>query len=197
MDMARQVDTLGDQEQHSHAEAAEYLEVDPKLMKGEGDEQVGATAENKEDDPGQVESGPDLLRQVYGVAHNALDKHLVTNEVTGCETQSEQPVDHGCLPLEEGFTVEGQRHATEQQAGDQGQPLAFFQLAVECKQGAVHQHRTDDQHGCRTEDASQLHALTGNIKGAGIELVDDEEQDQRDEVYELFHGGSQKRDVAA
>jgi hypothetical protein len=39
--------------------------------------------------------------------------------------------------------------------------------------------------------------VAGQVDGAWVELVDDEEQDKRDEIDELFHGGSQKRDVPA
>lgn len=39
--------------------------------------------------------------------------------------------------------------------------------------------------------------MAQNVDGAGVDLEDDEKQEQRDEVDELFHNGSQKQDVAA
>ena len=93
--------------------------------------------------------------------------------------------------------MEGQGHAAEHQAGHQSQPLAFLQLALDQEQGAVDQDGADDQHRGGAEDATQFEGLAGQFDIAGIELVDDEEQDKRDEIDELFHGGSQKRDVAA
>jgi hypothetical protein len=119
---------LRHQEHHGHAQAAEHLEVDPEVLEGEGDEQVGGAAEQEEDDPGQVQAGPDGIRQGQGVAHDAFDQHPVTDEVAAGEGQGEQPVDHRRFPFEEGFAVEGQGQAAEHQAGDQGQPLAFSSL---------------------------------------------------------------------
>jgi hypothetical protein len=39
--------------------------------------------------------------------------------------------------------------------------------------------------------------MAGDLDDAGFDFVDDEKQEQRDEVDELFHSGSQKQDVAA
>jgi len=39
--------------------------------------------------------------------------------------------------------------------------------------------------------------VAGDFHGARVQLVDDEEQQQRDEIDELFHNGSQNRDVTA
>lgn len=166
-------------------------------MIGEGDIKVGEATEQEEDDPGQVEAHPDGLGQRNGVAHDALDQRLVADEVAGGEAQGEQPVDHRRLPFEEGFAVESQGQATEHQAGGQGQPLAFFQAALGEEDRPVDHHRGGDQHGGGAEDAAQHDAVPGEFDGARLELVNDEEEDERDEVDELFHGGSQKRDVAA
>jgi len=39
--------------------------------------------------------------------------------------------------------------------------------------------------------------MAGNIDNARVDFVNDEKQQQRDEVDELFHSKSQKLDVAA
>jgi hypothetical protein len=39
--------------------------------------------------------------------------------------------------------------------------------------------------------------MAGDVDDPGIDFEDDEKQQQRDEVDELFHSGSQKQDVAA
>jgi hypothetical protein len=39
--------------------------------------------------------------------------------------------------------------------------------------------------------------MTGDVDDPWIELVDNEKQQKRDEIDELFHSGSQKQDVAA
>ena len=131
------------------------------------------------------------------MTHDAFDQQAVADEVAADKGQGEQPVDHRGFPLEEGFAVEGQGQAAEDQAGDQGQPLAFFQFALGEKQRSVDHQGTDDQHRRGAVDAAQGHLLAGNVDHAGIDFVDDEKQEQRDEVDELFHSGSQKQDVAA
>ncbi|MCY1466700.1 hypothetical protein D9M71_850880 [compost metagenome] len=50
--------------------------------------------------------------------------------------------------------MEGQGHAAEHQAGHQGQPLAFFQAALEQEDGAVDDHRADDQNRCGAENTA-------------------------------------------
>ncbi|MNJ76477.1 hypothetical protein D3C77_737630 [compost metagenome] len=70
------------------------------------------------------------------------------------EGQGEEPVHHGRLPLEEGLAVEGQGHAAEHQARRQGQPLAFFQAALEQEDGAVDDHRADDKNGGGAENTA-------------------------------------------
>ena len=79
MQMARQVDTLGDQEQHGHAQAAEDLEVDPDALVGERNEQVGRAAEQEECDPRQVQARPHRLGQGQRMAHDALDQQAVAD----------------------------------------------------------------------------------------------------------------------
>lgn len=93
--------------------------------------------------------------------------------------------------------MEGQGQATEHQAGDQGQQLPLLQLAVAQEQRAVDHHGADDQHGGGAVDPAELEAVAGEFDRARVKLVDDEEQQQRDEIDELFHSGSQKRDVTA
>lgn len=39
--------------------------------------------------------------------------------------------------------------------------------------------------------------LVSKLDGAGFDLVNDEKQDKRDEIEELFHGASHGRDEAA
>ena len=195
--MARQVDTLADQEQYGHAQAAEDLEVDPVGLEGKGHEQVGGAAEQEKHDPGYVQTHPYRLRQGQCVAHDALDQQAVTDEVAADKHQREQPVHHRGFPFKEGFAVEGQRQAAEHQAGNQREPLAFFQLALGNKDGTVDYDRTDDQHGGGTVDAPERERVTGDINDPGVEFGNDEKQQQRDEVDELFHSKSQKLDVAA
>src|SRR5690606_772203 len=121
----------------------------------------------------------------------------VADEVGGGEGGGEQPVDHRRLPFQEGLAVEGQGHATEHQAGKEGQPLTLVESARQDEEQAVDDHRTGDQHGGGAEDAAQFEGLPGELHAARVQLVDDEEQDQRDEIDQLFHGGSQARDDAA
>ena len=90
-----------------------------------------------------------------------------------------------------------QRQAAEHQAGDQGQPLAFFQFALGDEDGPVDHHGADDQHGGGAVDAAEGQFMAGEIDDPGVEFVNDEKQQQRDEVDELFHSKSQKLDVAA
>jgi len=131
------------------------------------------------------------------VAHDPLDQQAITDEVAADERQGEQPVHHRRFPFQEGFAVEGQGQAAEDQAGDQGQPLAFFQFALGNEDGAVDHHRADDEHGGGTVDAADSQLMAGQVDDPGVEFVNDEKQQQRDEVDELFHSKSQKLDVAA
>mgnify|MGYP001568749454 FL=1 len=197
MHVAGQEYPLADQKQQGHAQAAEDFEIYPELLIGEGHIQIGCTAEQEEEDPGDVQSGPDRLGQSQCMAHDALDQWAVTDEVTACECQGEQPVDHWRLPFKNGFAMESQGQAAEHQAGDQGQPLAFFQFALGDEQNTVDHERADDQHRGSAENSAYHEAVVQNVDGAGFDLVDDEKQEQRDEVDELFHNGSQKQDVAA
>ena len=93
--------------------------------------------------------------------------------------------------------MEGQGQAAEYQAGNEGQPLAFFQLALGDEDSAVDDDRADDQDGGGAVDAPERHRVTGDIDDPGVEFGNDEKQQQRDEVDELFHSKSQKLDVAA
>ena len=93
--------------------------------------------------------------------------------------------------------MEGQGQATEYQAGNQGQPLAFFQLALGDEDGAVDHDGADDQYGSGTVDAPERQLVAGDFDDPGVEFGNDEKQQQRDEVDELFHSKSQKLDVAA
>ena len=197
MQVTRQVNALCDQEHQSHAQAAEYLEVDPDALEGEGDEQVGGPTEQEKADPGDVQTGPDRIRQGQRVAHDAFDQQAVTDEVAADERQGEQPVDHRRFPFQEGFAVEGQGQAAEDQAGDQGQPLALFQLALFDEQRAVHHQGTDDQHRRGAVNTAYSHFMASDVDDPWINFENDEKQQKRDEIDELFHSGSQKQDVAA
>ncbi|CAI8786431.1 Secreted protein [Pseudomonas sp. IT-P100] len=195
--VAGQVNTLGDQEQQRHAQAAEDLEVDPVVLERERDEQVGGTAKQEERDPGDVQARPDQVRQGQRVAHDAFDQQLVTDEVAADERQRKQPVDHRGLPFQEGFAVERQGQAAEDQAGDEGQPLALFQLALLDEECAVDDQGADDQHRGGAVDASDSQLMTANVNDPWVDLENNEKQQERDEIDELFHSGSQKQDVAA
>ena len=110
------------------------------------------------------------------------------------ETRAEQPTAFGGLQL---APQHPPGHAAEQQAGCQGQPLAFLQALLHGEQGAVDHHRTGDQYASGAENTAQFNALAGEFDGAGIQLENDEKQQKRDEIDELFHGSSQEEDVAA
>lgn len=131
------------------------------------------------------------------MAHDPLDQQAVANEVAADKRQGEQPVHHRGFPFKEGFAVEGQGQAAEDRAGDEGQPLAFFEFALGDEDGAVDHDGADDQHGGGAVDASEGQFMAGEIDDPGVEFVNDEKQQQRDEVDELFHSKSQKLDVAA
>lgn len=197
MQVTGQVDTLANQEQQRHAQATEDLEVDPVVLERERHEQVGSAAEQEKSDPGDVQPGPDQVRQAHGMAHDALDQQAVTDEVAADKGQGEQPVDHRSFPFEEGFAVEGQGQAAEYKAGDQRQPLALLQFALGYEQCTVDHQGTDDQHRGGAVNTAYSQGMTGEVDGPGIKFVDDEKQQERDEVDELFHSGSQKQDVAA
>ncbi|CAI8842864.1 Secreted protein [Pseudomonas sp. IT-P12] len=195
--MARQINALGDQEQHRHAQAAEDLEVDPVVLERERDEQVGRAAEQEKRDPGDVQARPDQVGQSQCVAHDALDQQLVADEVAADERQGKQPVDHRGFPFQEGLAVERQGQAAEDQAGDEGQPLALLQLALLDEERAVDHQGADDQHRGGTVDTAYRHLMAGDVDDPGVYLEYDEKQQERDEIDELFHSGSQKQDVAA
>lgn len=93
--------------------------------------------------------------------------------------------------------MERQGQAAEHEAGDQGQPLALLQLALGHEQCAVDHQGADDQHCGGAVNTAYSQGMTGEVDGPGIKFVDDEKQQERDEVDELFHSGSQKQDVAA
>jgi len=93
--------------------------------------------------------------------------------------------------------VKRQGQAAEDQARDQGEPLAFFQLALGDEDGAVDNDGADDQDGGGAVDAPERQLMTGDFDDPGVEFGNDEKQQQRDEVDELFHSKSQKLDVAA
>ena len=93
--------------------------------------------------------------------------------------------------------MEGQGQATEHQARDQSEPLAFFQLALGDENGAVDDDRADDQYGGGAVNTAYSDLVAGDIDNPWIKFVNDEEQQKRDEIDELFHSESQKLDVAA
>lgn len=131
------------------------------------------------------------------MAHDALDQQLITDEVAADERQGKQPVDHRGFPFQEGLAVERQGQAAEDQAGDEGQPLALFQFALLDIERAVDHQGADDQHRGGAVDAPDRQLMTGDIDDPWINLEHNEEQQERDEIDELFHSGSQKQDVAA
>jgi hypothetical protein len=93
--------------------------------------------------------------------------------------------------------VEGQGQAAEDQAGDERQPLALLQLALFDEQRAVDHQRTDDQHRGGAVNTAYSYLVAGNVDDPWIDFENDEKQQERDEIDELFHSGSQKQDVAA
>ncbi|MNN07872.1 hypothetical protein D3C81_1207080 [compost metagenome] len=93
--------------------------------------------------------------------------------------------------------MEGQGQAAEHQAGEQGDPLALFQLALGGEDQAVDHQGGADQHGGGAEHSADAQAVSGELEGARLHLVGDEEQDQRDEVDELFHGTRHRQDEGA
>jgi hypothetical protein len=144
-----------------------------------------------------IQARPDRIRQGQRVAHDAFDQQAVADEVAANERDGKQPVDHRGFPLEEGFAVEGQRQATEHQTRDQGQPLALFQLALFDEKRAVHHQGTDDQHRGGAVNTAYSDFMARDIDHPWIKFVNDEKQQKRDEIDELFHSKSQKLDVAA
>ena len=75
--------------------------------------------------------------------------------------------------------------------------MAFFQLALGDEDRAVDHQGADDQHRRGAVDAAERQLMAADIKDPWIGFENDEEQQQRDEVDELFHSKSQKLDVAA
>src|SRR5690554_4123453 len=144
-------------------------------MKGESDKQVGTTDKQKECYPGQVKTKPDRFRQADGMAHDALDQQLLTDKMAAGKAQREQPVDCRRFPLEESFTVKSQRQATKNQTAKQRQPLAFFKFFLYCKQAAIYQQGSSNQHGSSAKDAAQSPCLPQYFNLSGLELEDNKE----------------------
>ena len=96
-------------------------------MKGESHKQVGCTREYKECDPGNIQFAPYWLGQLKRVAHHALNQWLLANKVAAEKSQSKQPVDDWCFPLQKSFAVKRQCQAAKYEAASQSKPLAFFQ----------------------------------------------------------------------
>lgn len=82
-------------------------------MEGEGDIKVSDTQKDKEYNPAQIHTNPDLFRQADGVFHHSLNQRFLANELTAQEGSSKDPVDNGCFPFQEALILEGQRHATK------------------------------------------------------------------------------------
>ena len=72
--------------------------------------------------------------------------------------------------------MEGQGQAAEQQAGHQGQPLAFFQFALFEKQDAVNHQRAGNQHRRSAVDTPYREAVPADFDDAWLDFVDDEKQ---------------------
>lgn len=89
--------------------------------------------------------------------------------------------------------MESQRQSAEYQARDQCQPLALLQFALRDEERSIDDHRAGNQHRRSTVDTPQLEAVAGQIDYTRVHLVNDEEQQKRDEIDELFHSGSQDR----
>lgn len=93
--------------------------------------------------------------------------------------------------------MEEQRQATENQATNQREPLALFQPALLDEQRAINQYRGADQYCGGAENAAYHKGMARQIDRTRVHFENDEKQQQRDEIDELFHSGSQKQDVAA
>jgi hypothetical protein len=73
----------------------------------------------------------------------------------------------------------------------------LFQLALLDEQCAVDHQGADDQHRGGAVNTAYSDLMTGDVDDPWIDFEDDEKQQERDEIDELFHSGSQKQDVAA
>ena len=63
------------------------------------------------------------------------------------------------------------------------------------EQNAVDNHGADNQHCCCAEYAPEAQAEASEFDRGRLDFVDDEEQQQWNEVDDLFHEASQRADV--
>ena len=78
--MAIDVNAAEQGENQRQGGQAKDLKVDPNVLRQpEGNVDIGKTAKNKEHRPGDIQSGPDLLRQRQLFTQHALDKRFFHN----------------------------------------------------------------------------------------------------------------------
>lgn len=85
--MAYQIKCLAGHEQQRQTQAAKHLEVYPDPGVDEGNEKIGEAADQKEQNPGDIELGPLCCRQSDGMTHHPLNQRFVADEVATSEGQ--------------------------------------------------------------------------------------------------------------
>jgi hypothetical protein len=108
------------------------------------------------------------------VGHHPLHQGSFADEVAGEEHQREQPVDHRRLPHDEDRIVQGDGQPAEHHQQPEGGQVHLLDPAV-TQPAPTH---LDEGHGNR--DAG------GHVDA--LELVGDEEDDDREQVDQELHG---------
>jgi len=132
---------------------------DIDIEKAEGD---------KEDGPGAVEGEPDLCGESELRAEHALDQRLLADIEAAEESNAEEPVDDGGLPLDEHLILQQQRRAAEEADQNQGDDVRLLEFPLHDPVAEGLNNACDNQH--HSSDIDILH------------LVGDEEKENRKEV---------------
>ena len=104
--VARDVEALGDDEQQVQGGQAEHLEADPgRGGEGVGDVQVGDAGQGQEQDPGVAEPLPDRLGQLELLADQGTQQ-VLAEQLADHEHQRHRPADRARLPHDEVGVVE-------------------------------------------------------------------------------------------
>ena len=187
-DMTGQEKKLDYHKGQCQAEAAEYLEIHPDGFEGKGHVKICRTQQDEKYGPAGIEACPDGIGQAYGMIQHASNQQLLANEPAGQERQTKCPVHDGGLPFQVGFFMECQGQGAKQQDGNECYQLVFFQIFLFQVEQAVDNDRGNNQHCGGAEDASEFKLMPAQADEAGINLVDNEKNQQWQEIDKLFHG---------
>src|SRR5258705_5046814 len=173
LDVFREPERLRDHEGEDQSDAAEHLEVDPRVEREvERDPEVERALENEEKPPRHRELGPHVLRELDAFAHHRTGE-VGLEEERHEEGRARQAVEHRRLPLDEGLVAQDQRRAPEDHDDREARPLHVRHLLAAREHPSDLHHGRADRHRGRDED---VRGLEGH-----------EKQDQGEEVEEELH----------